>query len=85
MRWFNIHANLFMHYRPFISGTMNQEATTFLTTQKIQKQPEFTVGLCCDEGFDPTQYITTQLGQGRIMDSTENIKKDTLQLQLNYE
>ncbi len=85
LRWFNIHANLFMHYRPFISGTMNQEATTFLTTQKIQKQPEFTVGLCCDEGFDPTQYITTQLGQGRIMDSTENIKKDTLQLQLNYE
>ena len=85
LRWYNIHANLFMHYRPFISGTMNDEATTFLSTQKMQKQPEFEVGLCCDEDFDATKYITTRLGQGRIMNSVENIKKDKLTLQLNYD
>ena len=85
LRWYNIHANLFMHYRPFISGTMNNEATTFLSTQKTQKQPEFEVGLCCDEDFDATKYITTRLGQGRIMNSVENIKKDKLTLQLNYD
>lgn len=85
LSWVTLHNRLHKYYRPFISGTMNQEATTFLSTQKIQKQPEFTVGLCCDEAFDPTQYITTQLGQGRIKEAIENIKKDTLQLQLNYE
>lgn len=85
LRWDNLHANLFMHYRPFISGTMNDEATTFLSTQKMQKQPEFEVGLCCDEDFDATKYITTRLGQGRIMNSVENIKKDKLTLQLNYD
>lgn len=79
-----LHDKLHRHYRPFPTGTMNGEAATFLSTQKIQKQPSFTVGLCCDDTFDPTKYITTQLGNGSVREATRNLLKDRLELNLNY-
>lgn len=82
--WQNLHDKLHRHYRPFPTGTMNGEAATFLSTQKIQKQPSFTVGLCCDDTFDPTKYITTQLGNGSVREATRNLLKDRLELNLNY-
>ncbi len=84
MRFFNLHDKLHRHYRPFLAGKMNGEVTTFLTAQKLQKQPTFTVPLCCNEEHDPGKYITTPLGQGYVQESIENIKTETLQLNLNY-
>lgn len=83
-RWVNLHTNLHKYNRPFGSGLMNGEVTTFLTVQKLKQQPEFAVGLCCNEGFDPTEYITTLLGQGQIQTATENVLQDTIELNLNY-
>lgn len=84
LRFQNIHDKLYRHNRPFGSGTLNQNPVTFLSTEKIQKQPEFSVGMCCDEAFDPTKYITTALGQGGVDSVTRNLKKDRAEFQLNY-
>jgi len=85
LRWSALHTNLHKHNRPFGSGTMNGEATTFTTVEKIQKQPAFTVGMCCDEVFDPSKYITTALGNGQVESATRNLKKDRCEFNLNYE
>lgn len=82
--WVKLHDKLHRHYRPFGSGNMNGEATTFLSTQSIRKQPAFTVPFCCGDEYDPENYITTPLGQGRIEEAKENLYKDTLELKLNY-
>lgn len=84
LRWTSLHDKLHRHYRPFETGTLNNVAATFLSTQKIQKQPPFTVGMCCDAVFDPNKYITTALGQGDVREATRNLKKDRIELELNY-
>ncbi|MCB0541899.1 MAG: hypothetical protein KDC70_00190 [Saprospiraceae bacterium] len=82
--WQNLHDNLHRHYRPFTSGSLNGSSETFLSTQAIKKQPSFTVPNCCDSGFDPGDYVTTPLGNGTVQEATENLKQDTVELQLNY-
>lgn len=84
LAWTNLHDKLHRHYRPFSAGTLNGVATTFLSAQKIKSQPPFTVPLCCDEDFDPANYVTTLLGQGQVQQADYNIKKDTLKIELNY-
>ncbi len=83
-RWFNLHENLHRHNRYFETGTMNGVAASFLSVQKMREQPEFRVGICCDDGFDPANNITTLLGTGQVRTATENILQDTLELNLNY-
>lgn len=82
--WENLHENLHKYNRPFTSGSLNGSATTFITTQKIKKQPAFKVPNCCDSGFDAGNYVTTPIGEGTIQDAVENLYLDTLELQLNY-
>jgi len=84
LRFFNIHDKLYRHNRPFPSGTMNGEAVTFDSTEKIQKQPAFTVGMCCDDVFNPTDLITTLLGDGAVNHATRNLLKDRIEIELNY-
>lgn len=84
LSWTNLHDKLHRHWRPFTSGTLNGVAVTFDSVEPIKKQPEFTVPLCCDAVFDPSAYITTQIGDGTIQSATENLYRDTLKLQLNY-
>jgi len=82
--WQNLHDKLHRHNRPFTSGSMNGTPETFDSVQKIKKQPAFTVAYCCDDDFDPADYVTTALGQGTVQDAAVNLKKDTVQIQLNY-
>lgn len=84
LSWTNLHDKLHRHWRPFGSGSLNDAPETFLTTQPVKKQPEFSVGICCDEPFDPSKYVTTSLGQGRVQEATHNLFHDSLTLQLNY-
>ena len=58
-----IHENLYMHNRFFPDGNLNDAPTTFLTTQKTRKMKQMDVKVCCDDGFDPTDYIETAIGQ----------------------
>lgn len=82
--WENLHDKLHRHNRPFTSGTLNGSPETFTTVQKIKKQPPFTVPNCCDAAFDAGQYVTTALGDGSVQEATENLYKDSVELQLNY-
>ena len=83
--WTTLHDKLHRHYRLFGSGTMNGVLETFLSVIPIKKQPEFTVTYCCDNDTDPLKYVTTPLGIGHVQTQTENLYKDTLKIQLNYE
>ena len=85
LAWENLHDKLHRHYRPFGGGTMNGVAETFISTQPGKKLPDFTVPYCCDSDHNPAEYVTTSFGQGHVQSQTENIKKNTLTLQLNYE
>lgn len=82
--WQNLHDKLHRHYRPFASGTLNGSPVTFTSTQKIKKQPAFTVPNCCDSAFDPGPYIITALGNGQVQEASENLKKEAVTVQLNY-
>lgn len=84
LAWTNLHNKLHRHWRPFTSGTLNGAPAVFDSTEPIKKQPDFTVPICCDADFDPSAYITTPIGQGRVQSAIENLHKDTLNLQLNY-
>lgn len=83
-RWITLLSNLHKHNRPFGKGEIGGNPVTFLSVQKLKKQPAFVVGLCCDEVFDPKKTITTLLGAGQIQSATENIEAETLELNLNY-
>ncbi len=84
LSWTNLHDKLHRHWRPFTSGTLNGSPVTFTSVQPLKKQPEFIVPNCCDSDFDPAEYITTILGEGRVQEAVENLYQDTLTLQLNY-
>ncbi len=82
MGWVELHDNLHRHGRYSIEGTMNNTPTTFTTAKRVKKLADFTVPVCCDEGFDPIQTVTVPAGVGRVKQATENIYRDTIKFQL---
>jgi len=85
LAWTNLHDKLHRHYRPGTAGTINGADVTFLSTRPVKKAPSFVAPYCCGDDVDPAKYVTTQLGNGFVQEQTENILKDTITLQLNYE
>lgn len=61
--WVQLHDNLHRHNRYFLNGVMNGADETFLSVRKTRGFKEFTTKICCDDNFDPTDYITTAAGQ----------------------
>jgi hypothetical protein len=84
LSWTNLHDKLHRHNRPFLTGTMNDTAETFETTQHIKKQTPFSVSNCCSDTFDPADYVTTPLGNGYVDEATKNLFKDRITLNLAY-
>ncbi len=67
-----LHENLHKHYRYFESGLMNEEPTEFLSTRKSRKMEPFTVDICCDDGFNPEDYMITRAGNVTVEKATIN-------------
>ncbi len=60
MSWANLQNSYFRHDRVLISGYMNNNLETFVSSQKV-KQQECSAILCTD--YDPRDVITTELGE----------------------
>ena len=84
LSWTNLHDNLHRHNRPFGAGSMNNAPETFTTTHKIKKQTPFSISHCCDDTFDPAEYVTTPIGNGYVDEATKNLFKDRITLNLAY-
>lgn len=72
MGWVMLHDNLHRHNRYFEEGTMNGDAETFETVRKTRKLEDFAINSCCDEDFNPENYITTSAGQVTVTKATVN-------------
>lgn len=60
LSWEGLHTALWKHDRYQMTGYMNGAYTTFYSSKKIKEQ-ECSIVKCVE--FDPSQYITTELGE----------------------
>jgi len=60
--WVMLHDNLHREGRYFIDGTMNLVPETFNTIKRTRKMEPFKVDICCSDGWDALDYITTKAG-----------------------
>lgn len=70
--WPMLHDNLHRHYRYFENGIMNGEEETFLSVRKTRKMKPFNLNVCCDDGFNPEDYITMSAGQVTVEKAVVN-------------
>lgn len=66
------------------AGTINGVEVVPESIAKTRKQPEFKVKRCCDDDFDPKNYITTSLGQGKIDNADWNLSASELLISAKY-
>lgn len=87
LSWANLHENYHRYDRYLISGTMNDEDTTFETAKKIKRQvPVVYKGEngCCDV-IDPLiDLVTTELGDGQIDKMTKDNRDEIFTIELLY-
>lgn len=78
-----LHEN-FHTYDMAGAGTINGVEVVPESIAKTRKQPEFKVKRCCDDDFDPNNYITTSLGQGKIDNADWNLSASELLISAKY-
>lgn len=78
-----LHANYHTYDMAGI-GTINGVEVVPESLTKTRKQPEFKVKKCCDDTFDPNNYITTSLGQGKIDNADWNLSLSELLITAKY-
>lgn len=62
LSWANLHNAYYRHNRVLIEGNMNGMDETFWTAQKVKLQECFAV-VCPSDNYDPSDKITTELGE----------------------
>ena len=82
MSWYYLHNCFWKHDRQLIIGNMNGNLTTFYTARKI-KQQECSIVYCnpWGEEFDPTDYLTTELGETYFGGEKAKVKKSLIKPQ----
>lgn len=80
----NLHTNLWTFDRYFFEGNMNGVTTPFLTTKKIRQSLELNC-TCQFDGLTGSEIISTNIGNGEIQKVTENLKNNSVKIQLNFE
>ena len=83
LSWTQLHENFHRWEMPG-AGKINNADTTPLSVKKTRKQPAFSVRHCCDDTFDPANYITTSLGNGDVESAEWNLARDILTVELKY-
>lgn len=66
------------------AGKINNADVTPQSVRRTRKAPAFGTTLCCDDAFDPSELVTTAMGQGEIEDSERNWALNTITLTLKY-
>jgi hypothetical protein len=83
LAWTELHYNYHRHDMPG-AGKINNSEVTPLSIRKTRKAPRFSVTHCCDDTFDPADYITTSMGEGDVVNAEWNITRDYLSPELKY-
>lgn len=83
LSWTELHTNYHRHEMAG-AGKINNTDVTPLSIKKTRKQPAFSVRHCCTDTFDPSDYITTSLGNGDVESAEWAIVRDTLTVELKY-
>ena len=80
LSWTELHDKLHRDYRKFSAGTLNDVDVVFDSVEPLRKQTPYTRGFCCSDllTFDPTNLITTDLGDGKIQEVTVNLYRDNI-------
>jgi uncharacterized protein (TIGR02145 family) len=78
LSWAALHHNYFMHNRVLITGYLNGTLTTFFTALKTIKQKEFYGIVCTADSYDPSDYITTELGETYLLGAKAKVEQSEL-------
>lgn len=62
LSWSVLLRTFFLHDRPFISGWVNNVEVDFITSSRNKLQ-NINAVVCYEDGYDPNDYITTELGE----------------------
>jgi hypothetical protein len=82
--WAQLHRDYHKYDRPLRYGNMNGEDTTFLTIIPTKKGAAIKIPFCCDDVFNPDNYVIGPFGNGTVEKAVRNLKNDTLELELLY-
>jgi len=83
LSWFQLHQDFYRHEMAG-AGKINTVDATPLSLKKNKKQPPFAVRHCCNDTFDPDNYITTSMGDADIEVADKNLAQDSLTLDVKY-
>lgn len=73
------------HNRAQDEGDLSGYGNLFTySVKKNKKQIPLSIPLCCDDDFDPTEYMTTDMGKGSIDSVNFDIKSNKLTVGLIY-
>lgn len=68
-----------------VDFTQQNYGDLFIYTEKpIKIQEPFDIPLCCDDDYEPGDYITTSFGSGYVQSDSLSLMEDTLDLTLAY-
>jgi hypothetical protein len=81
--WVYLHSDFHKHKRPFQKGLMNNQLTTFLSVIPTKKGATVAIDFCCDDSFEPLDYITTPFGWGNAEVETASFNPHAKRLSLD--
>jgi len=78
LSWANLPNRYFRHNRVLIEGYMNGSLETFWTAQKTKKQNDFFAVICPDDEYEPSDLITTELGETYFAGAKAQVQRSEL-------
>lgn len=80
--WENILPALWADGRYHMAATANVTGYAVNSIIKSRLQRPITIGFCCDDTFEPSELVNTQLGWGEVKSAEEDTERATLRLEL---
>jgi len=77
LSWANLYRSYFMFGRILLEGYMNGALTTFWSALKTIKQECFAI-ICAADNYDPSNYITTELGETYFSGAKAKVEQSSL-------
>lgn len=82
LKWLNLHEHLHKHGRAYRSGIINGISQDFLSYKRYKKLEKFTAPVCCSDGFNPSDELVTEFGNGTLQSGIEDIVRKTIEFEL---
>jgi hypothetical protein len=80
--WENILPALWADGRFHLDATANVPGYTVNSVRKTKEQAQITIPFCCDDTFEPSELVQTQLGWGEVKGAEQDTERGTLKLTL---